>query len=113
MWWANRHGLGVFVFAVASYTARRVIQKGWYLNYYIPSYELPALRFAMALTLFVARISSPRLVNKVSKNSPFASGAGSLKCVGSVGVTGLVDAVNFTIQPGASKVGRHLLAILV
>jgi len=37
VWWANEHGLGVFVFAVASYTGRRGIVKGRYLNYCIPS----------------------------------------------------------------------------
>ena len=51
--------------------------------------------FGMAPVLFVARFPSPRLVNKISKNRQFASGAGPLKSVGLVAVAGLVDAVNY------------------
>jgi hypothetical protein len=58
----------------------------------------------MAPALFVARFPSPGLV----KNSPFSSCAGLLKLVGSVAVTGLVDAVNLAFQPGTSKAGRYL-----
>src|SRR5215211_4965523 len=43
-----------------------------------------------------------------SKNRRFTSCAGSLKSVGLVAVTGLVDAVNFAIQPGSSTTGRYL-----
>jgi len=51
------------------------------------------------------------LGNSGLKNSAFASCAGPLKPVGSVAVTGLVDAVNFTLQPGTSKAGRYLYSL--
>src|SRR5215207_8483791 len=41
--------------------------------------------------------------SRVPKNSSFASGAGPLKPVGLVAVTGLVGAVNFALQPGGGK----------
>jgi hypothetical protein len=60
----------------------------------------------MGPVLFVARFPSPRLVNKISKNRQFASGAGPLKAVGLVAVTGLAGAVNFALQPGCWKAGE-------
>jgi len=43
-----------------------------------------------------------------SKNRRFTSCTGALKSVGSLAIAGLVDAVNFAIEPGSSTTGRYL-----